>query len=908
MLPRALRSVRTHERRATLTAFATLFGILASHAILETARDALFLSKIPAAHLPFVYLGIAAVSLAITQVQSRLGRRARDKRGVLSLWLVGSALVTGAFWLLLEPLGTAGLYVLYVWSGVLATLVLIHFWMLLGDAMTVTQAKRLYGIIGAGSVLGAIAGTAIASALARVTSAENLLLASAGLLLATALLPMRLAASPSAAGPGAAKNKRESGLLNDLRYVLGRPYARSVASLVLVSTLALTLADYVFKTVVADTIAPENLGAFLATFYLILNVVSLVVQLLLVGWAVRRFTLVGALTALPLFVTLGGGGLIFLAALPAALLIKGADGSLRYSLHKTASELLFVPLSERARDRVKSFIDVACQRGGQAIASVGILVATAIGVGVEAMGVLVVLLGLAWLWTTVRVRAPYLDLFRRQLRHNRLALGAFPDLDLSSFETLIAGLDSQNDTEVLVALQVLDAEGRARLIPRLILYHPADEVVIKALQIFARDGRKDAVKTIDRLLDHQSERVRAAAVAARAVLQPDPRWMRAQLLDDAARVRAAVMINLIAIGEIVGSDAKDNLESLIKSGRTEARVTLADAIGFHRKAELSHVLVRLIAQRDAEVQLAAARAMARIGDPELLQHVVPLLADDLTRRATLAVLRDFGPRSVDVLATFLANRDADSRLRWHVPRALAELADQPAADAMLPVLPDELDGMVAYRIIRSLERIVARSDDPIALDGALLDRVVERGVADCYRLLDRRIALQRGAEEAPERRTPGHELLVSILEGKFENALDRLFRTLGLRLRSEDMGDILRGLRDEDETRRASSLELLENILVAPLKPAILGLVDDTPDRARLAFAGHYFQPERLDYEAVLARALEADSRTLKSAALFHIGELGLGRFAARLEGLDPEPLIADDLELARERLAAVAS
>ena len=41
----------------------------------------------------------------------------------------------------------------------LTTLVLVHFWTLVGNLFTVSQAKRLYGFIGAGSVLGAIAGS-----------------------------------------------------------------------------------------------------------------------------------------------------------------------------------------------------------------------------------------------------------------------------------------------------------------------------------------------------------------------------------------------------------------------------------------------------------------------------------------------------------------------------------------------------------------------------------------------------------------------------------------------------------------------------------------------------------------------------------------------------------------------------
>ena len=60
----------------------------------------------------------------------------------------------------------------------LTTLVLVHFWTLLGELFTVTQAKRLFGIVGAGSVLGAIAGSAAAAALSQVLPARSLVLVS----------------------------------------------------------------------------------------------------------------------------------------------------------------------------------------------------------------------------------------------------------------------------------------------------------------------------------------------------------------------------------------------------------------------------------------------------------------------------------------------------------------------------------------------------------------------------------------------------------------------------------------------------------------------------------------------------------------------------------------------------------
>jgi len=67
-------------------------------------------------------------------------------------------------------------YLLYAWTGVLATLIVVQFWTMLSARFTVTQAKRLFAVIGAGSVLGAILGSGAARALTEVLPAQHLVL------------------------------------------------------------------------------------------------------------------------------------------------------------------------------------------------------------------------------------------------------------------------------------------------------------------------------------------------------------------------------------------------------------------------------------------------------------------------------------------------------------------------------------------------------------------------------------------------------------------------------------------------------------------------------------------------------------------------------------------------------------
>src|SRR5256712_10490270 len=63
---RAYADIRPEERPGVTAAFLTLFGILAGHTLLETARDALFLARLPPSQLPWVYLAMAVVAVGLT--------------------------------------------------------------------------------------------------------------------------------------------------------------------------------------------------------------------------------------------------------------------------------------------------------------------------------------------------------------------------------------------------------------------------------------------------------------------------------------------------------------------------------------------------------------------------------------------------------------------------------------------------------------------------------------------------------------------------------------------------------------------------------------------------------------------------------------------------------------------------
>jgi AAA family ATP:ADP antiporter len=868
----ALPDIRASERRNVIGAFLTLFGVLAAHVVTETARDALFLSRLPAQQLPWVYLAIAVIAALVAR--PRAGAR-EVGQGALGSWLLASSAITVGFWLLAAPDRPWALYLLYAWSGVFGTLTLTWFWLLLGELFTVTEAKRLYGAIGAGAVVGAVAGAGLASLLARAFPAEHLLLASASLLAVTAAAPALILRRPTDAPP-----RRPPATVPEVRLcartVIRTRYIRRLAGLVIISTLTLSIVDYVFKVTVAAEVPPDELGAWFATFYLALNALALVAQVLVTGAVMRHLGVHRALLFLPLLLLGGAAAVFIVGGLVGALILKGADGSLRHSLHRTSTELLFLPIPERLRRHSKAFIDVLLQRSAQAVASLAILLAVAAGASTTALVAVTAALAGIWLVAAVSLRPHYLEMFRVSLRQGSIDTSReLPELDISSLEALMRALN-HDDAEVIAAMEILAREGRTDLIPALILHHPAEEVVLRALDLFAKAGRGDFVPVADRLLASDPRpRIRAAAMRARHAVAPDPTRLRAYTDDRDALVRTTACASLLSTATLDGAEARMALDACRRGATVDEHVAVLSAIALQPLRAFEAVVLDLGAHPERAVQLAAADAMGAVDSPTMLPALVAMLGERALRlRARDALLRH-GDDALAHLRAALADLTLPDAVRVHIPRTISRFGGQAAVDILTARLRDEPTEIVRFKILRGLGRLVTDGAQ-LSVDRATLRAALDRDLAAAFTLLHQQRVLADGLAEDPARATSGHELLSTLVRDKLVHATERVFRLFGLLHRSEDFQTLYRSAIGASRARRANAFELLEHVVDADVREPLLALVSDAPLDVRLAAGGPLLGAVPEGYEALLASLAAGSSATLAALAAYHRRELGL--------------------------------
>lgn len=795
--------------------------------------------------------------------------------------------MTGAFWVATATPSRPVLFGLYVYSGLFAAWVAGRIWIRLGEVFTVTQAKRVYGLVGAGAVLGAMLGAAAARVTLAFLPVRHLLLLGAGALVLTGLGPAALLPR----GDGSSEDPRHddpaasSSLGAEVAGAVRHPYLSRVLMIVLLAAATGTAVDFVFKAQVASRLPPEELGPFFAAVSLATSTAALLTQVLGVGLVMRLLGVHRSLYVLPLLLGLTAGAVAAGVGLGAVVALRGVDGTLRHSLQRTSTELLFVPLPDSVRARAKPIVDLVGQRGGQALASMAILALAHLG-GAAAVGGAVLVMALLWMIVARSVRARYLDVFRATLERGRADVAEAPDLDVSALEVLMTALSSRNDAAVLGALDLLAAQSRGRLVPTLILFHPSKPVVLRALDVFVREGRDDFLPVADRLLEHPDPEVRAAALRARTAVAPDPGLLRERLTDPRDELRATALVALVARGDLAGEGARRALEAAT-AAEDGVRRALARAIGEvapHGAAgavRLEAALVALAADRDGETRAAAADAMGRLRRAGTLPHLLRLLDDRWASAAAIDALAAMGEAAAAFMDEALDRPDVRPEIKWRLVRALSRSS---AADA-IPRLAANLvrtgDTALRVRILRALRAAQSGGQQP-ALDRQHLTALALEEVAALGRALAFRVSQAEHVARRPELATPGAELLRKLLRDKEREAKERLFLVLSLLYPRERVTRIHRSLESARAKTRASGRELLDNVLRPPLRAAVAAAVEDAPDRTRAARLGVL----RADasYEGLLD-AMRRHGGELAAVAAFHAAELAGGPLAALAGG-----------------------
>jgi ATP/ADP translocase/HEAT repeat protein len=874
--------------------FAYSFLAMTSYNIIKPITRSKYIDQLGADNIPWVLLAAAVLIGFIMQAYSRLAGLLPG-RLVIPVTQGGLAGLLVLFWFLFGGSSEGWIPVAFYFLGLVMGILLIsQFWTLANDIFDARQAKRLFGFIGAGSVLGGMMGSGLTTQ-ARRFGTQNLLLVSAAILALCVVIVwtvLRQAKGTQLAGIAAAGKEEESvGGSEAFRLLKESKHLQVIALVIGFAALGSSILEQQLNMAAAEFLGtddPDALTSFLGGVIFYISVIGFVIQIALTSRIHRLLGIGFALLVLP--VSLGTSAVVMLLyhSIWAPAFGRVMDTSLRYTLDKTTREVLFLPLPTELKYRAKPFIDVTVDRlfgkGGSAVLLL-ILIKVLHFSWQQIAYVSLALTGL-WVFTALRARREYQAAFRRSIETRVIEAEAVrPDqADLSTVEALVEELAHPEEERVLYAIDLLESLDKRHLVTPLLLHHTAERVRVRAL--LALEAARPELRerwgpAVERLLRDGSVEVRAAAVQALASIRGErsAELMRAHLGDRDPRVATIAALTLAAgpreEDAAAAEGALQRLAGDTREAATEGRLQVAAALGRIRDRRFRPLLVPLMFDANLNVAREAVRSAGSPGEADelLLPPLVSLLRRRPLRAAVREVLAGRGEGALEALAYFLRDGAEDVEVRRQIPATLALIPSPRSVELLLAGLADPDEGvrdqsLVALQGLRRANEALAIPRPPVE----------ERALAEARRYF-RSLSLRHNVLREDVRGS----LLDRTLAERLERGVDRTWPLLGLLYPRRDVTAARRGL-SGDARARARAAEYLDNLLGGPLRRWLVPLLEDLPEDEKVKKGNALLRTRERDLEDTLAQLIHDEDQLLSAAAIQRVEDKALWALADDLE------------------------
>ena len=773
--------VRPGEGQKVFLTFLYFFLIITSYYLIKPVSRSLVLGELGSRIVPYVDLVSAILMGPIVTIFAKLVDRVPKARLVSgSFWAVAGILLV--FWrLLAHPIPwLAGAF--YVWVNIFSVLVVTLFWLVANDLYRPREAKRLFGFIGSGGILGGIVGSSLAAIGAQFIGTEQLLLLAAAVLVGCRLVVHRLwalAPEPAATDPPPVNGRPETFLSNPggfVRLLLQSRYLLLLVIMVGLNKLIATLMYYQLNPFIEATFPGQDAKTtFTSLFFGGMNVIAFIVQFFCTSLILRRWGLSVALFALPLGLLAGSTALLVAPAFWVAAVTELYDGSLNYSLQQTTKEMLYLPINRSIRYKVKPFIDMVVFRFGKGIAAlIGIVLLDGMRMPVRYLSLIAIPLLIAWITAAIWLRQDYVARIRTILQAHAMSRRQHPPSSPAAPEG--NGRDSLSAAETTILIEGM------RVIP----LRPLRETSASP-ELFG------------------------------ALMDGQPSSKKLALLD-----------------RLVGT-----------AGQASA----------HAKALLE--------------ELAAYEL--RVTDPAEMEY------------------------GFQRLKSLISDQKEPMAKRRQAIRVLARTVDQAAVDYLFGIVTVESDAILRQEAVRGMVRLRIRGGR-LEFPVQLIRRQVASEVANYQRI----VHVAQIYRQHHRGLVPADDALIALLRVLLEESAEQIFRWLMLLYRPEDIHLVYEQLRAPDGYVRADAIELLDNLVDAPMRPIIFPILDEDRFLAALEEGADAAHEPTTAYR-LLQGAIWDHNCWLSVTTLCAVGKLRLTTMRQELEraSRNSTPLIATAAKVA---------
>ena len=914
--------IRPGEGRRVALMVSLLFLLLAANNVIKVERDSLFLSRFPIGDLSYVYLLVALLAGLIIDVYTRYTIGLPFYQLILGTYALIISNVC-VFWYLIVFLNFAwAIYVFYIWSAIVGVLAITQLWTLADLTFTPREARRLFGIFGAGGSLGAILGGFASKWIVNLFARTDELFWFIGALFVGAFAVVWAARNElreiKSGGEKEIATKNETnadqptGAIGAIRT---SRYLQLIAGTIFLSVIVSTLIDFQFKGAAKATYASqEDLTNFFGSYYAWVALITFVGQVFLTRRLLTGFGLTASLLILPMSLFAGSFSILLWPGLFSTTATDLSDSVLRTSVNQSGMQLLYLPLSVNLKKRVTTFLDVVLQRLGDGAAGLIVLIYVLFFMQFDVAGLAYVSLVLMVFWATLifLLRRGYVEALRAGLEAQAITWKdeEINYADKQTIEAILRTLQGNDEHALLFGLELaekLDPEIVAARLPLRLLQHPSPLVRSRSLKFFSATTEPAKLKEIVRFLEDGNGAVQAEAINVVCAIRKEDAIpiMRPYLENPDPRVQRSAIECLLQHGDAaIHEVALASFHKMIIDASADgaaARIEAARLIGDVNEPEFSMYLSKLI-REDSSIPVIreALAAAGKKKEPTVLRDVITRLGCPKTKdRAHLALI-EYGDFAVKTLQEVLLDSNSARDVRLNIPVTLGEIESPDAMGALLSGLSQE-DGSVRYRVIVGLADMARRSPN-LRADRNAVEAAIVSEVSRYYRRFLIFFALFGDDDHGS---MSSDSLLRQALLENMKREKERVLRLLSLIYSPKDVGSATAALLSADRAKQAQAIEFLDNVLTGDIKDHVFPLFDDVLNAERFQKFLTFFGLKSLDGETALQELLKQDDLWLSAAALWEIGLRGLQTFRRQLEQyLDStEPVLKETAALVISRI-----
>jgi ATP:ADP antiporter, AAA family len=473
-----------------------------------------------------------------------------------------------------------------------------------------------------------------------------------------------------------------------------------------------------------------------------------------------------------------------------AILIKGGDKSLSYSLNQSARELLYIPIPIKTKYKAKIFIDMFLNRFAKGLGAVILMVFLYLKLDLKYISLVSSFFIIIWLFLNLKVSKQYVETVKQSL--------------ITKWERgdKLVGDEVDRDYTKLI-FDLLESKDRSKILYAMHLY----ELIIQ----------NRFTPEIQDLITMESGASRMASMGS--LLETDQTtWIPTE---DYPEKEDSLEKN---IREIMSSEnyqtlIKEYIESVLddkKQTTNTSKMEIAKALGLMPPdTPLVNKLDDLLEDNSPEVVKFAMESVARLQRLENVPVLINKLLDPYLKEDARASLEKFGEKIAGMLSDYILDPSENLELRKALIPILAQTGTVKAVQTITESFQNETSDL-STDIIDALDLLRSNKIN-LNIEPTLIRKKIFIEIKKYYHLFV-------SVHDTKKTEFPAEEYRMEL-----NSTLMNIFKLLALLYPREDIYKAYNYLQTGTQDSMAYAIELLDNTLRKEIRDLIIPIVEDIP-------------------------------------------------------------------------------